>query len=81
MVCVFASELRSFKPLEGSQGLPFIDQERSLGYTTKGGRKKRKRRSTGEEASVAMLLLLPWVGPSDPVVEDGAALHVVAPLS
>jgi hypothetical protein len=41
-----------------------------LGYTTKGGRKKRER-SAREEASVAVLLLLPWAGPSSPVVEDG----------
>jgi hypothetical protein len=30
-----------------------------LGYTAKEGRKKRKRRSVREEASVAVLLLLP----------------------
>jgi hypothetical protein len=41
-----------------------------LRYTTKEGRKKRKRRSVREEASVAVLLLLPQAA-------LGAALHII----
>jgi hypothetical protein len=41
-----------------------------LGYTAKARRKNRKRRSAREEASMAVLLLLPRAGPFGPVVED-----------